>query len=332
MSKVSILVAVYNAEHFLAQCLESLVNQTLNDLQIICIDDASTDESPNIIKRYAATDKRIVLLKLPENMGVSKARNRGLSIANGEWVMMLDSDDWLSKDALEQAVQTAEKHPLTDAVLFTLMYHDEANGKEWAFNNQTTKTALSGEEAFRLALDWHIHGLYMVRRSIHEVYPYDETTRLYSDDNTSRQHYLHAREVRFCKGIYYYRQHTQNATRQSGIRRIDLLDATSALKKLVENELPNDKYLLRHIEERMWINTVGVFGYYLKHKREFSKEEQLQTEERLRFYHRSVNYKRLPFSLRCKFGYIPFCRCYILFQLEVMLYFKLRLLIGKEVE
>ena len=95
MSKVTILVAVYNAERYLAQCLDSLCQQTLRDIQIVCIDDCSTDHSPQILREYAARDSRIVCLRTPVNSGQAVARNLGLTIATGEFTTMLDSDDWL---------------------------------------------------------------------------------------------------------------------------------------------------------------------------------------------------------------------------------------------
>ncbi|MBQ4524579.1 MAG: glycosyltransferase family 2 protein, partial [Bacteroidaceae bacterium] len=75
--KVSVLVAVYNAEKYLPACLDSLVGQTHRDIQIICIDDASTDASWQILEEYAAKDSRIVLLQQAENRGIADTRNRG---------------------------------------------------------------------------------------------------------------------------------------------------------------------------------------------------------------------------------------------------------------
>ena len=107
--KVSVLVAVYNAEKYLHKCLDSLMNQTHRDLQIICIDDASTDVSWKVLEEYAAKDERIVLLQQPENQGQAEARNRGLHMADGDYVTMLDSDDWFLSDAIEKACQVAAK-------------------------------------------------------------------------------------------------------------------------------------------------------------------------------------------------------------------------------
>ena len=119
--KVSILVAVYNTEKYLRECLDSLLNQTYANLQIICIDDASTDGSLAILKEYAARDSRILVLKNEVNLGQSKARNYGLQYADGDYCGMVDSDDWLALDAIEKIVDTFKSNPETDTVLLDLL-------------------------------------------------------------------------------------------------------------------------------------------------------------------------------------------------------------------
>ena len=91
---ISIIVPVYNAAPYLPQCLDSLVNQTYRDIEIICVNDGSTDNSLDILKAYAERDSRILVIH-QENQGLSDARNKGLKNARGEWVMFVDSDDWI---------------------------------------------------------------------------------------------------------------------------------------------------------------------------------------------------------------------------------------------
>lgn len=107
MPKISIIVPCYNVEKYLKKCLDSLVNQTYQDIEIIMVDDGSPDRSGIICDEYAAKDDRIkVIHKL--NGGVGAARNDGLKIASGDWVIFCDSDDWLEADALEKLVETGE--------------------------------------------------------------------------------------------------------------------------------------------------------------------------------------------------------------------------------
>lgn len=97
---VTVIVPVYNAEQYLAECIESVIDQTVQDWQLILVDDGSTDASPDICKEYALKDTRITYLK-QENQGVSVARNNGLKHADSEWVTFLDSDDCFAPFALE---------------------------------------------------------------------------------------------------------------------------------------------------------------------------------------------------------------------------------------
>lgn len=94
---ISIIVPVYNAAPYLACCLDSLLSQTYRDLDIVCVDNGSTDSSPHILADYAARDARITVVTR-RNEGVSEARNAGLSVARGEWTMFVDSDDWIDED------------------------------------------------------------------------------------------------------------------------------------------------------------------------------------------------------------------------------------------
>lgn len=94
---ISIIVPIYNTEEFLPACIDSLLGQTVSDLQLVLVDDASTDNSAVIAKRYAARDKRITFVSQP-HLGQSAARNHGLDHATGEYIAFVDADDALEKD------------------------------------------------------------------------------------------------------------------------------------------------------------------------------------------------------------------------------------------
>lgn len=101
---VSVIMPVYNGETYLRQCLDSVVNQTLKEIEIICVDDGSSDRSVEILKEYAAKDARVMVLQ-QENAGAGAARNNGLSKASGKYLSFLDSDDFFETDMLEKAVE-----------------------------------------------------------------------------------------------------------------------------------------------------------------------------------------------------------------------------------
>ena len=114
--KVSVILPVYNVEKYLWECLDSLLNQTLKEIEIICVDDGSTDKSLDILKEYQKHDDRIVVLT-QKNLYAGTARNSGLKIAKGEYVLFLDSDDFFENDLLE-SVYNKGKDKDADIVLF----------------------------------------------------------------------------------------------------------------------------------------------------------------------------------------------------------------------
>lgn len=125
--KLSIIVPVYNASQYLNRCIESLVNQTINDIEIILIDDGSTDDSLLICREWASKDKRIVVIE-QENSGVSSARNKGLEIAKGEFIILLDSDDWFALNTVEVLLSEQQKMN-ADCVVFGF---NQTSGNIWA--------------------------------------------------------------------------------------------------------------------------------------------------------------------------------------------------------
>ena len=126
--KVSVILPVYNCENYLRQCLDSLVAQTLHEIEIICINDGSTDHSGDILTEYAAADGRFVVIHT-ENKGAGAARNAGLKIACGKYLSFLDSDDWFEPNMLSIAYQKAECDK-ADITIFRSAQYDNETGKE----------------------------------------------------------------------------------------------------------------------------------------------------------------------------------------------------------
>lgn len=100
MPLISVIVPIYNADKYLHKCLNSLLSQTVNDFEVILIDDGSTDSSGSICDDYVRQDKRFIVVH-KNNEGLSAARNDGIALAKGEWITFLDSDDWLSSPFFE---------------------------------------------------------------------------------------------------------------------------------------------------------------------------------------------------------------------------------------
>ncbi len=327
MSKVSILVAVYNARPFLPKCLDSLLGQTHRDLQIICVDDASTDGSIDVLRAYAAKDARVMVLLQTQNLGQAVARNRALELATGEFVAMVDSDDWLAPDALERALQVFRHHPQADAVLFDLCYHDEQTGEETPYPLRADKHVFSGYEAFELSLDWRIHGLYLLRTSLHREHPFDTSCRLFSDDNTSHIHFLHSREVRLGGGTYFYRRHAASMTNAISMRRFDYMEANLSLRRqLLSAGVKREA--VTFYEGHRWLNFIGTYYLYYMHRAEFDVPQRREILRRMRAILSTFRRGEVPLRVRWKPGYW-LLRPFALFRLQEEVYFFLRACFGR---
>ena len=324
MSRVSVLVAAYNAERYLPQCLDSLLAQTHTDVQVVCVDDASTDATPAILADYARRDPRVVVTTLRENGGQAHARNMGLALADGDYICMLDSDDWMSADALERAAEVLDTCSDTDSVLFQVVEVYDDHERRYPL---PSFSRMSGAEAFEASLTWRLHGLYMVRAAIHKACPYDETSRSYSDDNTTRIHYLRSRHVRQCEGIYYYRQHGASVTHGVTVGRFDYLRANESMLRQMREAGVEDR-LISVYERVRWLNLIDVYMFYFKYRNRLTAAECRYGLSEMRRVWTGIDTQRLPMRLRLKPGYMPL-RPWWLFRAQEEVYFSLRKWLGK---
>ena len=126
MVKFSIVIPVYNSGKYLKECLDSVINQTFKDFEVICINDGSTDNSETILNEYAKKDKRIQVHS-QENKGVGASRNYGIEIARGEYINFMDSDDKLSPNALKSVEKFIKSHDDVDVISIPILFFNERN-------------------------------------------------------------------------------------------------------------------------------------------------------------------------------------------------------------
>lgn len=126
--KVSIIVPIYNVEKYLEKCVNSILNQTYKNIEVLLVDDCSTDNSGEIAKQYEQKDNRCKYIKREKNGGLSAARNTGLEYATGEYLSFIDSDDWISENFILHLLQKAKEQNADITVCDYIMIDD--NGKE----------------------------------------------------------------------------------------------------------------------------------------------------------------------------------------------------------
>lgn len=141
--KISVVVPVYNVEKYIATCLESLINQTFKNFEIILIDDASSDNSLTIIKEFQKKDDRIILFEQEKNLGAAAARNKGIELSKGKYIQFLDSDDFFEKDLLEKMLNKIEEFNAQIAVCSSKKVDDFNNITERKNPNSPINTYLT---------------------------------------------------------------------------------------------------------------------------------------------------------------------------------------------
>ena len=147
--KVSFIIPIYNVEKFLEQCVDSVLNQTYQDIEVILVDDGSPDTCPAICDNYAKKDNRVKVVHKP-NGGLSDARNAGLEVATGDYVIFMDSDDfWLHNDDLERLVSKANEFPNVDFIGFNCGYYNQSSNSyiPWSDYNPSLGTPMTNSEA-----------------------------------------------------------------------------------------------------------------------------------------------------------------------------------------
>lgn len=329
MERVTVLIAVYNAERYLRQCLDSLLAQTMGDWKAMCVDDDSTDGSLAILNEYAGKDSRFEVVHLDKNRGQAHARNVGLSRAGGDIICFLDSDDWLSADALQSAVGVFDSHKQTGCVLFHCVIYTDGKEKKYPMDDFEV---MDGKEAFVKSLTWSIHGIYAVKSDIHKKYPYDETLHAYGDDNVTRLHYLASEEVRMCDGVYYYRNHGSSVSHNISVHRFDFLKANSIMRHHLET-LGVSRDIMATYENCRWTNIIDMCLFYYLHHRELPSVDARYGLLVIRRAWESIDIRMLDHrSHHHRFGYMPLRFSWTAFRIQEKIFFFLRGIIGRNKE
>lgn len=127
MPQISIIVPVYNVEQYLSKCIESLIGQTYHNIEIILVDDGSTDASGRLCDEYALRDDRIRVIHFPKNLKQGEARNAGLDLARGEYISFVDADDYIETDTYESAYQTITKYSADICIFAIRVLHEDGS-------------------------------------------------------------------------------------------------------------------------------------------------------------------------------------------------------------
>ena len=251
--KASIIIPVYNVEDYLEKCLDSAISQTLKDIEIIVVNDESTDNSPHIIHTYAKKDPRIVVID-QENRGLGGARNSGIEAARGEYLFFLDSDDYIASETLETLCHHAKEYDL-DMVVFNYTKVDERGNP--IITTDFGNTILSRDEAFRKILSLKTSP--MACNKLYKKYLFaDFNIRypekfLHEDINIAYKLGWHAEKVGFVdKSFYYWLTRTGSITQRFTFDHInDVISSLLQIKQFLQEHDAFETYKTEYIRGSM---------------------------------------------------------------------------------
>lgn len=275
--KISVFIPVYNGSIYLKPTLESVLNQSFTDFELLALDDSSTDDSWLILQDYATRDKRMRILQKERGGNVPKSWNVVLPLLRGEFVFYLSQDDIISRDCFEQMILRQQECD-ADCVLPDMLRFmqdpsdavlEQAVGAPGADYSQT----LDGRTAFLLSLDWRIHGFMLCRRHFYTEEKFDESI-FNSDEYVTRKIFLKCRQVAFSKGRFYYRRgNTASITAPGRALRYQVLRTNRQLLELMQ-EHGFEQQEAEAYRRQIFDACCGLCRYFIKNKNSYTSKEQ----------------------------------------------------------
>lgn len=240
MIKYSFIVPVYNTEKYLKKCLDSLVNQTYKDFEIIVVNDGSTDKSSNIISKYQKKYKNIIVID-KENEGLSMARNRGVQKSSGKYIIFVDSDDYVSNKLLEEVDKKIDD---SDILRFQIATEDEEYTKINEYHEEVFES-MCGYDAFKYLSSYHFvepAWCYVIRKSYYIENKFSFKNGVYHEDFGLIPYVIYkARKVKSIDFIgYYYIQRNgsimnNNDYKKTVKKAFDMLEQYKTMRLFAKN-------------------------------------------------------------------------------------------------
>ena len=286
MVEISVVIPTFNVEKYIAECLDSVVNQTFEDIEIICIDDKSTDNTPEILKEYSLKDSRISLYELEEHKPIGFVRNYSLTLAKGKYFYFLDSDDYLELDAFEKLYNLAEEKSL-DILMFNIKHFKDWTKREFidTYNEMFYLEGIVDDRVFtfedikEFAIEMCVVlPSKLFRRDLIQDIRFPNDYTIFEDIPFFFEALLKAKRMYFLREYLYHKRDRKNSIMTNLDERyfsfIDVMDATNDIAKrygiydelkpyLYQFYLRIDYYMMIQLSLKL------RFGYFKKMKKKF---------------------------------------------------------------
>lgn len=254
MEKVSIVVPVYNIEDYLKYCVDSLINQSYKNIEIILVDDGSTDDSGRICDEYAQEDDRVRVLHI-ENGGLSNARNTGVNVASAEWVIFIDSDDYYDRRTVEYLVQLQKKYAVDLVATSVIEVRDFQSDDFIGSLTDIDSLKLDRYTALKEMFYGNIVGTHpggkLYKKEILMKFPFPKGM-IYEDLAVSFEHIGACNEIAvgYINLYKYYRRPGSIVNSSYSDKFLDFYKAIELNREYVERDYPNDQEMKKALTVR----------------------------------------------------------------------------------
>lgn len=256
---ISIFIPVYNGEKYLSKTLDSILNQTYKDFEVLCVNDSSSDESLIILEDYSRQDNRIKVFTKPNGGDAPHSWNYVIPLINGDFTMYMSQDDLLEPDVLDKLYKR-QLETNADAVIPTTVFYEEDKSYEEVrvtkgINGDTSRV-ISGKEAFSLMLDYEIGGFAIWRTDI--VKRIGMRMEAFNDDEVAQREWAsHCNRVAFSEANFLFRRDNVNCiTRQWSPKQFSVVWSNARLLELmIENDIDDQtilEYRNKYYESLWW--------------------------------------------------------------------------------
>lgn len=277
--KVSVIVPVYNGEKYLSRCIESILNQSYKEIELIMVDDNSNDTSYDIIQKYMYMYPSIHYLKNDICMGPAETRNNGLKRACSDYILFLDCDDWIDLNCIEKAIYKFDSNPNIDIVLWEIKtayeYNKISSRYQYIYNNVISSTMALNLLSHSFENEYFLSpllGCKMFRKKLLDDHKIIFTNTLYEDDAFTFWAFSYANKIALITGscLYYY-QHQASLTHHFTEKNItDFFETFTLLYAQLDDTLKEYfyKYLTKCLQSMLCCleNSVSDFTTLKRYK------------------------------------------------------------------
>jgi glycosyltransferase involved in cell wall biosynthesis len=270
---ISIIVPVYKVQKYLEKCINSILAQSINNFELILIDDGSPDDCGIICDSYAAKDKRVKVIH-KKNEGLSAARNTGLEIAEGKYIGFIDSDDWVDQKMYETLINLLIDNDADIAQCEFIRIFDEdekvdnsENNNIQIFNNIESLKNIYNEKSISTVVSWNK----LYKKELFQYIRFPKG-KIHEDEFTTHKLLYTSRKLVYTDKIFYYYRQTPNSIMNSKFnkKRLDILDAMEErleFAKLIEDEIFINETLKKYM--------FRLINFYYKCKEEIPEEKDI---------------------------------------------------------